>query len=76
MANKLTDALVMKRENAQPCSVEFAFTLPQDAVKAETDRVVSYVASAVADTGPPGSEIPEKQKAVGSSPAALRIHLT
>jgi len=47
MAKKITDALVMKRENAQPCSVEFAFTLPQDAVKAETDRVVSYVASAV-----------------------------
>lgn len=48
MANaKLNDALLMEVKNDGACRREFTFKLPADAVKNETNRVLSYVASMV-----------------------------
>ena len=43
MAKNLTESIVMEKQNAQPCSLEVAFTVPQETVKAETARVLNYI---------------------------------
>ena len=47
MAKKLADSIVMEESTPSVCSREFTFTIPADAVRAENDRVVSYIAGMV-----------------------------
>ena len=47
MAKKLADSIVLEESTPSVCSREFTFTVPADAVRAESDRVSGYIAGMV-----------------------------
>lgn len=51
MAKNLVDSIQMEVRSKQPCRKELDFTVPADAVKSETDKVLREFAYAVSIPG-------------------------
>ena len=47
MAQSLIDSLVMEQQTPRPCGRDFLFTVPEAAVKAESARVMNFIAGSV-----------------------------